>query len=76
MVRPIFFSLEDLYFAWDRAQNGEVSETPAEVKVRRSSSNGRESIYCCPFLIPLSASSSSLLCIDPGPDPCVGMVSQ
>lgn len=44
MVRPIFFSLEDLYFAWDRAQNGEISDIPVEVKVRDNHWGGTDYI--------------------------------
>jgi hypothetical protein len=33
MVRPIFFSLEDLYYAWDRCTDGERGAAPSDVKV-------------------------------------------
>jgi hypothetical protein len=32
MVKPIFFSLEDLYYAWDRSTAGKHGQAPGDVK--------------------------------------------
>jgi hypothetical protein len=35
-VKPIFFSIEDLMYAWDKSTQGKCGDTPQDVKVRES----------------------------------------